>query len=439
MHIQELESLLELTQPGSELIQASIIKRIADLRQQQEEMDYHFDRKFIFRVLTMGHSQFAEYIGPHGPNTAVNAACATTTHALSIAEDWIRTGRCRRVVIIAGDDVTGGNLVSWVGTGLLASGATTTNGDLRTAALPFDRRRNGMIMGMGAAALVVESEDSVQERGMRAICEILATVTANSAFHGTRLDVDHVSQVMQRLVDTAERRFGLQRDQFAHKTMFMSHETYTPARGGSAAAEIKALRSTFSDHANKVLIANTKGFTGHTMAVGIEDIVSVKALETGVVPPIAHLDDNFEPDPELGNLNLSRGGQHPIDYALRLGAGFGSQVAMALFRRIPGQGERIRQTEYQNWLSSAAGYPAADLEIVQRTLRIKDQGIPVQPLAHSKWVYGEGPAQWADKPEENSNPVKETSKKISNGVDQGFKNCPTRRKSNRGIPAQPGQ
>ncbi len=57
----------------------------------------------------------------------------------------------------------------------MASGAATTEGDLRLAALPFDRRRNGMIMGMGAAALVVESEDAVRERGMRAICEVLAT------------------------------------------------------------------------------------------------------------------------------------------------------------------------------------------------------------------------------------------------------------------------
>ena len=79
---------------------------------------------------------------------------------------------------------------------MLASGAATTEGDLRMAALPFDRRRNGMIMGMGAAALVVESpKTAVRERGMRAICEVLSTQIANSAFHGTRLDVTHVSSM----------------------------------------------------------------------------------------------------------------------------------------------------------------------------------------------------------------------------------------------------
>ena len=65
-----------------------------------------FDRRFLFRVLSMGHSQFAELIGARGPNTQVNSACASTTQAVALAEDWIRAGRCRRVVIVAGDDAT---------------------------------------------------------------------------------------------------------------------------------------------------------------------------------------------------------------------------------------------------------------------------------------------------------------------------------------------
>ncbi|MEJ2758212.1 MAG: acyltransferase domain-containing protein, partial [Anaerolineales bacterium] len=273
---EELKQILEMTSVENSDLRRTLQKRIARLEAQLNRLDYHFDRKFIFRVLNMGHSQFAEYIGARGPNTALNAACATTTHAISIAEDWIRSGRAKRVVIVAGDDVTGGSLVNWVGTGLLATGATTTEGDLNQAALPFDRRRNGMIMGMGAAGLVVESEDSVRERGMQGIVEILATDTANSAFHGTRLEVNHDSQIMQRLIDVAEKRFSLSRTTLARKTMFMSHETYTPARGGSAAAEIEALKSTFGEAARDILIANTKGFTGHTMGVGIEDVVAVK-------------------------------------------------------------------------------------------------------------------------------------------------------------------
>ena len=79
------------------------------------------------------------------------------------------------------------------------------------------------------------------------------------------------------------------------------------------------------------MIANTKGLTGHAMATGIEDVVAVKALETGCVPPVA----NFkEVDPELGPLNLSKGGAYPVQYALHLGAGFGSQISMMLLRWV---------------------------------------------------------------------------------------------------------
>ena len=85
------------------------------------------------------------------------------------------------------------------------------------------------------------------------------------------------------------------------------------------------MRSAFGSAADEVVVTNTKGFTGHAMGAGIEDVVAIKALETGIVPPVP----NFkEPDPELGELNLSTGGAHPVEYALRLAAGFGSQIAM---------------------------------------------------------------------------------------------------------------
>ncbi len=396
--LEEVRNLMALVSEDQTVLKDQMHKRAADLEIQLQEMDYHYDRRFIFRILAMGHSQFAEYIGARGPNTYVNAACASTTHAINIAEDWIRTGRCRRVIIIAGDEVTGGPVAPWICTGMLASGASTTEENVRMAALPFDRRRNGMLMGMGAAALVLEAEDAVRERGMRGIAEVLSSVTANSAFHGTRLDIAHVSEVMQRVVQQAEERFGIKREAIAAQTMFMSHETYTPARGGSASAEIHALRNTFSDHANQVIIANTKGFTGHTMGVGVEDVVTVKALQNGMVPPIANFDQDFDPDPELGDLNLSRGGNYDVKYALRLGAGFGSQIAMVLFRVIPGDKERKIEPVYTKWLNQVTGYENAELEVVQRTLRVRQAGVPKQSPLKSSWRYGHGPTLWADTP-----------------------------------------
>ena len=100
------------------------------------------------------------------------------------------------------------------------------------------------------------------------------------------MDVKHIELVMNNLVTTAERRFGLNRYAIAQNTVFMSHETYTPARGGSAAAEIMALRETFGEAASDIIIANTKGFTGHPMGVGVEDVIAVKILGHGLVPPV---------------------------------------------------------------------------------------------------------------------------------------------------------
>ncbi len=332
----------------------------------------------------MGHSQFADLIGARGPNTQINSACASTTQAVAIAEDWIHAGRCRRVIVIAADDVTSDELLGWFGSGFLATGAAATDDDVAEAALPFDRRRHGMILGMGAAALVVEGADAARERGVQPICEVLGTVTANSAFHGTRLDVDHIGDVMERLVAGAEVRSGINRHAIAPATVFVSHETYTPARGGSASAEIFALRRVFGADADRLVIANTKGFTGHPMGVGLEDVVAVKALETGIVPPVAN---HRDADPELGVLNLSKGGSYPIDYALRLAAGFGSQISMVLLRRTPvPDGRRRRPDElgyayrvvdpaaFTGWLARISGDAAAELEVEQRRLRLVDHG-----------------------------------------------------------------
>jgi len=379
---------------GPTIVGQDLDRRISELRAAINKEPFIFDRRFLFRALSMGHSQFAEFIGARGPNTAINAACATTSQAVTLAEDWIRAGRCRRVIVISADDVTSDNLIDWFGAGFLASGAAATDEVVEDAALPFDRRRHGMIIGMGAAALVVESAESACERGIRPICEVLSTVTANSAFHGTRLDVQHICQVMEDVVAQAETRFGIERHQIAPRMVFVSHETYTPARGGSAAAEIHALRRVFGDAADQIVIANTKGFTGHAMATGIEEVVAVKALETGCVPPVP----NFkEVDPELGSLNLSRGGAYPIEYALRLAAGFGSQISMTLLRWVKskdgvrpspnalGYAYRIADPDaWTAWLSQISGQAVSELEVVRHTLRVRDHRLSARTTEASQ-------------------------------------------------------
>ncbi len=190
---------------------------------------------------------------------------------------------------------------------------------------------------------------------------------------------------MEDLVSQVETRNRITRKEIAPQMVFVSHETYTPARGGSASAEIHALRRIFGESADQIVIANTKGMTGHAMGTGIEDVLAVKALETGLLPPVA----NFkEVDPELGRLNLSKGGAYPVQFALHLGAGFGSQISMILLRWVPtkdgvrpkpdalGYAYRIAdQPAWDAWLTRMAGRPAADLEVVNRTLRVRDRGL----------------------------------------------------------------
>jgi acyl transferase domain-containing protein/acyl carrier protein len=380
-----LEKLLtgKVESNGNATLVHEIKRRIDELRAAIDKDPYVFDRRFLLRVLSMGHSQFAEFIGARGPNTQINSACASNTQGIGLAQDWIHAGRCRRVIIISADDVSSDHLIEWIGAGFLATGAAATDEVVTDAAIPFDRRRHGMLIGMGAAALVVESAAAARERGIRPICEVLSTTTNNSAFHATRLDIQHIGQVMETLVSKAEAQSGISRSQIAPQTVFVSHETYTPARGGSASAEIHALRSVFGDVADRIVIANTKGFTGHAMGTGIEDVVAVKALETGCVPPVA----NFkEVDPELGPLNLSKGGSYPVEYAIHLGAGFGSQISMMLLHWIKtkdavrpspnalGYAYRIaNEATWNAWLSGIAGHPTADLEVVHRTLRVRDQ------------------------------------------------------------------
>jgi len=369
-----------------------------------------FDRRYLFQTLNMGHSQFAQYTGIRGPNTTINLACASATAAFGVAEDWLDAGRVDRVVIISGDDVTGDDLWEWIAGGFAASGAAATNNVVEETALPFDRRRNGLILGMGAAAFVVERHSEAQERGVQPIAEFLGSTTANSAYHGTRLDVEHVGQVVNGFITDMERRWGLDRHAMAPNTVFFSHETYTPARGGSAQSEVKALRDTFGDSTDKLVIANTKGFTGHPMAVGIEDASMFYGLKTQRIPPIAN---HKEKDPELGDLNLSTGGDYPqLEYGLRFAAGFGSQIALSLMRRWPVDGDRIDGGRLLAWARGLAGTDDVVMRVLQNKLVAYVDG---ENNLHGG-IQGEpwpATSSWEGKPSVSSTPAPASSAPVT--------------------------
>jgi acyl carrier protein len=172
--------------------------------------------------------------------------------------------------------------------------------------------------------------------------------------------------------------------------LHLARDLHPGARRQRLAAEIFALRNTFGEAASEIVVSNTKGFTGHPHGRGVEDVIAVKILEYGIVPPVP----NFkEVDPDLGVLNLSRGGRYPVLYALHLAAGFGSQISMTLIRRIPAAMTAwTNKLRYQHWLDGASGYDRAELEVIKRNLRIKSLSGPGRAAAPSPWRYGFGPS-----------------------------------------------
>ena len=103
----------------------------------------------------------------------------------------------------------------WIGSGFASTGAASTSNVIEEAALPFDKRRNGLVLGMGAASFVVERKSSADERGVQPIAELLGATTANSAYHGTRLDVEHVATTVDNFVGEMENKWGLDRHAIA--------------------------------------------------------------------------------------------------------------------------------------------------------------------------------------------------------------------------------
>jgi len=304
---------------------------VKEVTRAHTEKNYEFNRKLLFQLLVLANCQLAELIKARGPNTHVNNACASTTHAISLAEDWIKLRRCRRVIVIAGDNITSSTLLSYVGSGFAALGAPSLAPTVAEAAAPFDKRRSGMILGSGGCGLVLESLEACLERNGRPQVEIMGSHISNSAYHACSLDKKHISSEFDRFLQAVEDNHGLTRSEIAPDCIYFSHETGTSAYGGCAKAEMDMFSHGFGNKDKaKVLITNTKGMTGHPMSVGIEDVVAVKSLDVGLVPPVVNYQKK---DPVLGDIQLSRGGVHDKQYALRFGAGFGSQVVFLLMKK----------------------------------------------------------------------------------------------------------
>ncbi|RHY25092.1 hypothetical protein DYB32_008521, partial [Aphanomyces invadans] len=300
---------------------------------------YEFDRKLLFRLLVQANAQLAQIVGAKGPNAHVNATCAGTTVALTMAQDWIRSGKCQRVVVIAGDVAANETLLPWIGSGFRSLGAASIASNVSDAALPFDSRRNGMLLGSGAVGLVLEAAGASTLQRFPAgspSVQLVASQLSNSAFHGASLDKEHMAQELNRFLQAVETEHGIPRAVLAAEGVYYSHETCTQATPTSSCSftELYMLRSAFGDAGlDTLVLANTKAFTGHAMGVSFEEVIAVEGLKRGVLPPVVNFsshDAHLSPRP----LRLSKGGAYPhVKYALRFAAGFGSQIAFTLYMR----------------------------------------------------------------------------------------------------------
>jgi acyl transferase domain-containing protein/short-subunit dehydrogenase/acyl carrier protein len=344
--------------------------RLSDMKGEEEV--YQFNYNFMYQISAQANNRLASLINAKGPNFQMNAACSSTSNAITIAEDFIRSGRVKRMIVVGADDPTSSTNFPVLGAGFLATGAATNEGDLYTAAVPFDRRRNGMIISAGAVGVVLETKEEVEKRGVMEVVQVLGTHSFNTAKHPSQIDCDQFGHELQRFIGKIEREHGLDREKLAKQLIYLSHETYTPPRGGCSQTEAEALREAFGESSSKeIIIGNTKGMTGHTMGAALEDAVAAKSLQYGKVPPVVNLTDR---DPMFTSLNLAGVGSHDRIYALKMSAGFGSQGHFALLRRAAVGDRRITdEAKYRGWLKSISSDENPETEHLGRLYVLKDR------------------------------------------------------------------
>ncbi|MEN2775698.1 SDR family NAD(P)-dependent oxidoreductase [Acetivibrio clariflavus] len=337
---------------------------------------YEFNHNFMTMLASQANNRLAQLIGATGPNMYLNTACASNASAITVAEDLIKAGHARRMIVIGADISSTKDLLPWFGAGFSSIGALTECDNLFEAAVPFDNRRSGMILGSGATGIVIERESDVLRRGMNGICRLLGTHTFNTAGHQSKIDTKKHSVELDRFIARMEKEYNFDRKDIASKLVYCSHETYSHKPGCSYMEKV-SLESTFGEKYKEIKVINTKGMTGHIMGASIEEAVSAKVLQYQIIPPVV----NFkEEDPELCGLNLSKGGEYEFEYVLRAVAAFGGQGNYHLMQRIAKGDERIiDERAYREWIERIASKDA-ELKYCGRILVAEEKGELFAPV-----------------------------------------------------------
>jgi len=272
-------------------------------------------------IINMISGHVSIKFGFKGPNIAVVTACTTGLHAIGLSARMIEYGDCD-VMIAGGAEST----VSPLGIGGFAAARalSTRNDDPRTASRPWDRDRDGFVLGEGSGVLVLEEYEHAKARGAKIYAEVAGFGMSADAYHMTAPDVDGPRRSMVMALKNA----GVNADEVHYLN---AHGTSTPLGDLN---ETNAIKAAFGGHARKLVVNSTKSMTGHLLggAGGIESVFSVLALHHQKSPPTINI---FNQDPECDLdycANTAR--DMKIDVAVKNNFGFGGTNGTLVFKRL---------------------------------------------------------------------------------------------------------
>ena len=276
-------------------------------------------------IINLAAGQVSIRFGAKGPNSATCTACSASAHAIGDAYEIIR--RCDADAMIAGGSEAA---ITPMGVGGFAAlrALSTRNDEPERASRPFDKDRDGFIIGEGAGVIVIEELEHARRRGARVYAEIVGYGMSADAYHMTAPSED--GDGGRRVMVNAIRKAGIAPEEVDY---INAHGTSTPYNDK---LETLAIKKAFGDHAYKLAISSTKSMTGHLLgaAGGLEAGVTALSIFHQMVPPTINLD---APDPECDLDYVPHTSRSmPIRYALSNSFGFGGTNAALLFKKFEG-------------------------------------------------------------------------------------------------------
>ncbi|MBL1279923.1 MAG: beta-ketoacyl-ACP synthase II [Fluviicola sp.] len=265
--------------------------------------------------------------GLRGPNYVTVSACASSTNAMIDAFNYIRLGKA--VAIVTGGSEAAVNEAGVGGFNALRA-LSTSNDSPETASRPFDKDRNGFVLGEGSGALIFEEYEHAMKRGAKVYAEVIGGGMSGDAYHMTAPHPEGLGARNTMLAALEDAEIDPSEIDYVNV-----HGTSTPL---GDVAEVKAIQAVFGDHAYDINISSTKSMTGHLLgaAGAIEAIACVKAVQEDIVPPtINHFTDDEELDSKL-NFTFNKAQKRTVNVAMSNTFGFGGHNTTVIFKKFKG-------------------------------------------------------------------------------------------------------